>query len=494
MYYVLLVSESLIKNKFPLPTNCNITMEELSKLVKPMIRPNKTKNKEVDVEQIWKSAKEQLRLYISDSSMKSWYSNVYLDKVDSGIAELTCDSNYKRDWIESNNRSLLKRILSNTIGQNVDLVITIRSSFKPKEESRSYEYYNPDQNPLFTPVNRNATLNPRYTFNNFIIGSGNQLAHAVAEAVSEEPGTVYNPVFLYGGTGVGKTHLMLASGNAVLAKFPNKRVIYTPIESFLNEMITSIRKRTAEEFRRKYRDIDMLIIDDIQFISNYPKTQDELFNTFNTLYLANKQIFMASDRLPKDIPNLTDRLRSRFEGGMVIDIQPPDFETRIAIIQQKAEESNSVIPEEIVTFVAGNLESNIREIEGAVTKIISIENHTGKLPTLEEVAKMLKVDIASRRARVKPKKIIQITSEIFECTPKEVLSGTRVARVAIARQVVMFLMREELKLPLEKIAVELKRKDHTTVLHAHKKITELAKDNVPFREKLDKCRFVIREM
>jgi len=241
------------------------------------------KRKEFNVEQVWKCAKEQLRLYISDMSIKSWYTGVVLEKIDGGIAELSCDSNYKREWIEANNRALLKKILSSTVGQNLELTVTIRSSRQveitkseqPKTAviDKQYEYYDPVENPLFNSVRKSSTLNPRYTFDNFLIGSGNQLAHAIAEAVADAPGTAYNPVFLYGGTGVGKTHLMLASGNKILEKFPNKKVVYAPIESFLNEMITSIRKRTSEDFRKKYRDIDMLIIDDIQFISNFPKTQ-----------------------------------------------------------------------------------------------------------------------------------------------------------------------------------------------------------------------------
>lgn len=474
-------------------------------------QPQQNMQQTFDVDEVWKSVKEQLRLYISDTSIKTWYPNVYLERIEAGIAEITCDTQYKREWIDTNNRAILKKLLLSTTGQNLEIVVTLSAKQPTKSADAKYEYYDPSQASLFsntstaanvgqasfTPgqnkTETNSSLNNRYTFKNFIVGSGNQMAFAVAEAVSDNPGTSYNPVFYYGGTGVGKTHLMLAIGNKILEKDPTKKIIYSPIEKFLNELISAIRKKQNEEFRKKYRDVDVLIIDDIQFVGNYPKTQDEIFNTFNELYLANKQIIMASDRLPRDIPNITDRLRSRFQGGMVVDIQSPDLETRIAIVQQKVDESGMQIPFEVVDFIANNIESNIRELEGAITKVISHTKFTKRIPSQEEIENMLQIDIDSKRKRIKPHRIIEVVAEQFEVHSKEIRGQKRNADIALARQVVMFLLREELKLPLEKVAQEVNRQDHTTVIHACEKIREMLSENGGFKEKVDKCRRLMKE-
>jgi len=583
-----------------------------------------------DVDEIWKVVKEQLRLYLSETSVKTWYPNVFLEKIEAGIAEISCDTQYKREWIDTNNRAILKKILYSATGQNLDIMLTLRSAVRHnirqgENESESnydnsyngikyeaggvspsnnssidiypttntltdqtdnsdetssnkysqgdssqfqsnqasvliktdqiqdfkthlnsnpeivisksdlkknnsqvdadklrkskdrYQYYDPSQQITFSSPYNNASennngstlqsisasrdnksnysyntiVNSKFNFNNFVIGAGNQMAHAVAEAVSQSPGTTYNPVFYYGGTGVGKTHLMLAIGNEILKNDPSKKIVYSPIETFLNEMLESIRSRKNEDFRRKYREVDLLIIDDIQFISNYPKTQDEIFNTFNTLYLANKQIIMASDRPPKDIQNLADRLRSRFEGGMVVDIQPPDFETRIAIIKQKVDEKQMEIPMEILAFIAQNIESNIRELEGAINKVLSHTKFSGSIPTIAEIENMLQIDIETKRKRITPKKIIDTVSDVFEITNKDLFSKSRTAYLATARQTAMYLLREELKLPLEKVAEELKRTDHTTVLHACNKVEKLIEDSASYSEKVSKCKRLI---
>jgi len=598
-----------------------------------LIQNNKKENNQTvfDVDEIWKVVKEQLRLYLSETSVKTWYPNVYLEKIEAGIAEISCDTQYKREWIDTNNRAILKKILYSATGQNLDIMLTLRSavrrniqgdfsnnqisddhtyngaryeaggvsemksmsqndfqkthdnqdsssdnyiydniekdqedlsqfqssrstiitksdqiqdfkshidtnpeiliskpnleknyppkiSEKNKKSKDRYQYYDPSQQITFSSpygnqadsssngsniqslngsnqnksnYSYNTIVNSKFNFNNFVIGAGNQMAHAVAEAVSQSPGSTYNPVFYYGGTGVGKTHLMLAIGNEILKNDPSKKIVYSPIETFLNEMLESIRSRKNEDFRRKYREVDLLIIDDIQFISNYPKTQDEIFNTFNTLYLANKQIIMASDRPPKDIQNLADRLRSRFEGGMVVDIQPPDFETRIAIIKQKVDEKQMEIPMEILAFIAQNIESNIRELEGAINKVLSHTKFSGAIPTIAEIENMLQIDIETKRKRINPKKIIDTVSEVFDISSKELYSKSRTAYVATARQTAMYLLREELKLPLEKVAEELKRTDHTTVLHACNKVEKLIEDSASYSEKVSKCKRLI---
>jgi chromosomal replication initiator protein len=506
----------------------NQGMNNISELLsKPEILEHSTvqfKQQQFDIDEIWKIVKEQLRLYVSDASIKAWYNNVYLSNMDSGIAEISCDNQYKREWIDTNNRNILKRILLNTTGQSFDIVVTIKSSFATDTtnivKQDKYSYYNPadqkEQNEsLFNNNNQtdishnsnsaqNSTTNQRgisgvsakssnYTFDTFLVGEGNQFAHAVGEAVADAPGTAYNPVFYYGGTGVGKTHLMLAIAHRVLEKDPTKKIVYSPIENFLNEMINAIRQKQTDAFRKKYRDIDILILDDIQLIGEFAKTQDEVFNTFNALYLANKQIIMASDRAPKDIQKLTDRLRSRFEGGMVIDIQPPDLETRMAIIKNKIEQSGADISDEIIDFLAQNINSNIRELEGAITKVISITKYSKRLPEIFELEKMLQIDLDSKRKKMTPEKIIGVVSEVFEVNIKEITGKLRTDEIATARQVVMFLLREELKLPLEKTASEVNRKDHTTVIHACEKVKNLITDKTEFRNKVDLCKRKLRE-
>jgi chromosomal replication initiator protein len=280
---------------------------------------------------------------------------------------------------------------------------------------------------------------------------------------------------------------MQAIGNEVIKNDPTKEAIYVSIEQFLNEMITSIRSKKEQQFREKYRKVDLLLLDDIQFVENYPKTQEALFHTFNTLYQSNKQIVLAADRPPNEMKNLTDRLRSRFSGGMVADIGIPDYETRMAILQQVVEEKKADIPNEYLDLIASNIESNVRELEGALNKIISLAR-LGDLPTYEETAKILQVDIESRRKKITPKKVIDTVSDVFEVKVSEIKGKRRTAYIALSRQVVMYILRTELELPLEKVAKQVNRKDHTTVLHACDKIEGMMKEDSNFKEKVEKCR------
>lgn len=471
-------------------------------LEKPIISENrdvKEGTPQFDLEEIWKIVSENVRMYITDRQYKTWFRGITLDKIENGIAEISCDQSYKREWIESNHRHLVSKSLMQATGQQLNFVVSIRSSLKDKPKSINDVVQQGEESPnVFSEVQqrivkdkneivRKAQLNPKYLFSNFVVGSHNNLAQAVAESIVKELGTLYNPVFFYGPTGVGKTHLMQAIGNEVLNNNPDKKVIYVPIETFLNELINSIRSRTNEEFRKKYREIDLLIIDDIQFVETYPKTQEELFHTFNTLYQANKQIVMAADRPPKEIRNITDRLRSRFAGGMVADLQAPDFETRMAILQQIAMEQGSTLDKEVVELIASNIENSVRELEGAATKIISMQR-LGNIPTIEDVAKFLQVDIESKRKRVKPERIVETVCEVFDVTAKDIKGKSRTAYLATARQIIMYLLRTELALPLEKVAREVNRNDHTTVLHACEKIEAMMKNDSRFKEKIDTCR------
>lgn len=444
----------------------------------------------INLSEAWKIACENIRLYLSKRDYDSWFSNTILEKIDNGIAEISCDQAFKREWLEMYHRAIIRRALLSATGQNLEPVFSIRAMTKKREEGNaeiSSIFVMPEKNESLDQKGRKAQLNPRYLLSNFVVGAHNKLAFAVAEAVVQNPGHAYNPVFYYGPTGVGKTHLMQAIGNEMLKADSSKKVLYAPIEQFLNEFLESIKSRTNEQFRKKYRENDLLILDDIQFLETYPKTQEELFNTFNALYQANKQIILASDRLPREIKNLTDRLRSRFEGGMVADIQAPDMETRMAIIKYLGEESGVIIEPEVLELVAKNIESNIRELEGAVTKIVSITK-MGETPNPSVIAKMLQIDLESKRKRLKPERVIDAVCEVFGVTQKEIKSKNRTAYLALARQVIMFLLREELQLPLERVAKEVNRKDHTTVIHACEKIGELVKAEGNIKEKVFACK------
>jgi len=472
-------------------------------LPKPKISNDSSITQETfDPDDTWKAVKELIKLRIDDKTFKTWFNTTYIENISNGVVQLSCANDIQKTTIVNNYLQTLKECLQQTTGMNLMININARENEISKNRKDKYEYYdaqelNGSPKTLFTDLEQEkaqrqkavikAQLNPKYTFENFVVGSHNRLAEAVARATVEELGTLYNPVFFYGNTGVGKTHLMQAIGNEVIKNDPAKEVIYVSIEQFLNEMITSIRSKKEQQFREKYRKVDLLMLDDIQFVENYPKTQEALFHTFNTLYQSNKQIVLAADRPPNEMKNLTDRLRSRFSGGMVADIGIPDYETRMAILQQAVEEKRVNIPREYLDLIASNIESNVRELEGALNKIISLAR-LGDLPTYEEATKILQVDIESKRKKITPSKVIDIVSDIFEVKVAEIKGNRRTAYIALSRQVVMYILRAELELPLEKVAKQVNRKDHTTVLHACDKIEKMMREDSNLKEKVDKCK------
>jgi len=464
---------------------------------------NIQQNNPVNTDDLWKMTKEHLKLMLGNRIFLSLFTGVYIEDVNNGVVQFSCDTDYKREKILRDYKASLKQALRKASGQNYEIEINLKDSAKERKKSK-YEYHDPNgsgEMNLFDSAKKEqeryeqkleeSKLNPRYLFSNFIVGKSNELAEAVAEAVANDLGNAYNPVFFYGNSGLGKTHLMQAIGNEVIKQQPNKKVVYTTTETFLNEMVDAIKTKKNDEFRNKYRTVDLLMIDDIQFVEMFPRTQEELFHTFNALYDSNKQIILASDRPPKEIKNITDRLRTRFQGGMVADIQPPDYETRLAILQQSLEEKNVDIPNEYLEMIAKNIESNIRELEGALTKVTSLFK-LGLNPTDEDIAKLLQVDLDSKRKKITPTKVISTVGEVFDIKPSEIKGNRRTAYVAQCRQVVMYILRKELQLPLERVAREVNRKDHTTVLHAYEKIEDMVKNDSRFGEKVDKCIQLLR--
>ena len=478
----------------------------LDKMPKPELGNQTMVLSTLDPDALWRSAKENLKLMIGTEEFKGIFGGTYIENISNGVVQISCDAPYKREKILRDYSYALKDAFKKSCGQNYEIEINLRENQAVKDRYK-YEYHDPYTNQsidLFSSAEnenkkkedalRKAQLNPRYLFSNFIVGANNRLAEAVAQAVVENPGEAYNPVFFHGNTGVGKTHLMQAIGNEVLNKYADKKVVYISIEQFLNEMVESIRTKKNEDFRNKYRAVDVLIIDDVQFVETYPRTQEELFHTFNTLYQANKQIILASDRSPKEIKNITDRLRSRFEGGMVADIQAPDYETRLAILQQHLLEKNLniTIPSEYLDMIAKNVENNIRELEGALTKVISLFR-LGMNPTTEDVARLLQIDLDSKRKKISPAKVMKCVSDVFDVKLADIKGERRTAYVAQCRQIVMYILRNELDMPLERVAREVNRKDHTTVLHACEKIKKLREKDSRFDERMVACFKLIRE-
>lgn len=478
----------------------------IEKIPKPEYTNNNASSSTLNPDALWRSTKENLKLTIGTDTFNNSFGGTYIESIANGVVQISCDTAYKREKILRDYSFALKEALKKACGQNFEIEINLRENTMVKDKYK-YEYHDPRSNQpvdLFSSaaneknqkeeVLRKAQLNPRYLFSNFIVGTNNRLAEAVAQAVVDSLGEAYNPVFFHGNTGVGKTHLMQAIGNEVINRYPDKKVVYISIEQFLNEMVESIRTKKNEEFRNKYRAVDLLIIDDVQFVETFPRTQEELFHTFNTLYQANKQIVLASDRSPKEIKNITDRLRSRFEGGMVADIQAPDYETRLAILQQHLIEKNLNIdvPHEYLDLIAKNVENNIRELEGALTKVLSLFK-LGMNPTEEDVAKLLQIDLDSKRKKISPVKVMKGVSEVFDVKLADIKGSRRTAYVAQCRQIVMYILRNELGMPLERVAKEVNRKDHTTVLHACEKIQNLREKDSRFNEKMLSCFKLIRE-
>lgn len=339
----------------------------------------------------------------------------------------------------------------------------------------------------------NSTLNPRYTFDTFVVGNSNRFAHAASLAVAEAPAKAYNPLFIYGGVGLGKTHLMHAIGHYVLNTTPNARVVYVTSEKFTNELINSIKDDKNTEFRSKYRNVDILLVDDIQFIAGKERTQEEFFHTFNTLYEANKQIIISSDRPPKEIPTLEDRLCSRFEWGLISDIQPPDFETRIAILKKKADVEHLNVPNEVMVYIANKIQSNIRELEGALIRIVAFSSLTNKEISVDLATEALKDIISNKSKQITISSIQDIVSSYFNLRIDDFKSKRRTKNVAYPRQIAMYLSRKLTDISLPKIGEEFGGRDHSTVIHAYEKITSELEKDTGLKETLDELTKKIKQ-
>jgi len=438
-------------------------------------------------DELWQSVLAQIQLSISPANFATWFNNTCIVDKKGDLIIIGAPNSFSKEWLEKKySKTILKvlRELDNSI-KRIEFKVVSLTSPTPQTTKRKDVVEYPDQLKIEEfYLDKKTNLNPKYTFENFVVGPFNELPHAAAWAVSENPGSVYNPLFIYGGVGLGKTHLVQAVGNRILEQFPNKTVKYVSSERFTSEVINSIKNHSVEQFKQAYHKIDVLIIDDIQFLSGKEKTQEEFFHIFNSLYEANKQIILSSDRPPKAISALEERLRSRFEGGMIADISAPDFESRVAILKQKIQEKNIFFPDEILEYIAENIQSNIRELEGALNRLIIYQKINNQLVDLETAKKLLKKIIRPQSKRATFQKIIQAVAEFYNLNPKDLFLKTRKQEIVKPRQIAMYLLREEIKFAFPAIGKKFGGKDHTTAIYAYEKIAKEIEENEFFAEEI----------
>jgi chromosomal replication initiator protein len=426
---------------------------------------------------LWDSILERVSAHVNAQTFQTWFKPTRLLSCENGLLVIEGPNPFFIDWLAEHHRTKIERAASETLGIPVQLEFRASSTpprvSAPEASAARAMIVN---DPVVVP--ENAQLNARYVFEEFVVGSGNRFAHAAAEAVANAPARAYNPLFIYGGAGLGKTHLVQAIGHRVIEKFPKMRISYVSAEGFMNDLILAIRSGITHEFKDRYRNIDILLIDDVHFLAGKESTQEEFFFTFNTLHNANKQIVVTSDRPPKEIPTLQERLTSRFSWGLIADIQPPDTETRIAILRKKVEKENIQIPDDVIQLIAENAKSNIRELEGSLIKLLAYSSLTSREIT-PDMAREVLADLMRGGA---PKKIavqaIQKTvAQHFDIPIDSLRAKTRIARVVIARQVGIYLSRELTELSLVEIGKRFGGRDHSTVLHAIEKVKrELDRD------------------
>ncbi len=483
----------------------------------------------MDAKQVWRAALGELQVSLSPANYETWLRDTALVAVDEHRFRVAVPNGFAKDWLESRYRSLISQTLARIVGYSVQVEFLVGPPPAPAPtdggddgDGLGLEVAAAARVPVAAGANGHglagssaprspfggqqvrveptrvggeggaSNLNPRYTFANFIVGSANRLAHAASLSVAERPGHAYNPLFLYGGVGLGKTHLMHAIGNQVIAKFPRKRVVYATSEKFTNEFITSIQQGKIDEFRSRYRRIDVLLIDDIQFIADKERTQEEFFHTFNAIHEDGKQIVLSSDRPPKAILTLEERLRSRFEWGLIADLTAPDLETRIAILRAKAEEGAVPITSDVIEFIARKVVSNIRELEGALNRIVAYAS-MGAMPISIELAQAVLSNVLynPKKRQITPERIAKAVSEYYGIGLDALRGQKRDKAIVVPRQIAMFLMREETDVSLLRIGAELGGRDHSTVLHACEKITRESAGNDELRREIAAVRELI---
>lgn len=447
-----------------------------------------------NLDEIWERALAEMSKNLSKPSFETWLKSTRAVSVKDQTIIVEVPNDFTKDWFESRYKNMIIKAINSLTDESYEISFVISSNilddveldsdtglmndFAPKKDFETKPSY----------YNDLSLFNPRYAFSTFVVGSCNRLSHAASLAVAETPSRAYNPLFIYGGVGLGKTHLLHAIAQYVINNHAYYRVLYFSSEKFTNEFINAIRDNKTLEFRNKYRNIDVLLIDDIQFLARKEQTQEEFFHTFNALYENNRQLIISSDRPPKEIPTLEDRLRSRFEWGLITDIQQPDLETRIAILKKKADSDGINISDEVIQYIAGKFETNIRELEGALIRLVAYASLSKSPITMALTDEALKHVIFNHKKNINAKDVIKITAGHFDLEPEQIQGKKRTQDIAMTRQVAMFLTRELTDLSLPKIGEEFGGRDHTTVMHACKKIQNSITEDVDFKAKIEMIR------
>jgi chromosomal replication initiator protein len=431
----------------------------------------------MNADQAWQAARGQLQTEMPKAAYDTWVRDAEFAAYEDGSFIIAVSNAYARDWLQSRLSSTVTRLLTGIMNRTVQVSFVVwQNGSKPVEEPEPLTACDELTSPVLNP-----SINARYSFDNFVVGASNRLAHAASLAVAEKPAQAYNPLFLYGGVGLGKTHLLHAIGNQCHQS--GLQVLYVSSEVFTNDLINAIRTHTTQAFRDKYRSIDVLLVDDIQFIAGKESTQEEFFHTFNTLHGQDKQIVISSDRPPKALVTLEERLCSRFEWGLSADIQPPDFETRLAILRSRAERTGCKMPGELMELIARRVQSNIRELEGALTRVAAFSDLSG-LPLTPQLVETALADMLPRRSEVQPTEVIRKVAEAYGVSVEGLLGRDRSHQIALPRQVAMYLLREEANVSLPQIGEALGGRDHTTVMYGCDKVAELLEEDDRFRREV----------
>ncbi|KIL49196.1 chromosomal replication initiator protein DnaA [Jeotgalibacillus soli] len=446
-----------------------------------------------NITDLWNHALQNIEKKISKPSYETWLKSTKAFSLQRDTLTITAPNEFARDWLEGHYSQLISTVLKEVTGEE----LLVKFIIPQNQDNDNFDFNSQPKKPRKDDDPQEWSqnmLNPKYMFDTFVIGSGNRFAHAASLAVAEAPAKAYNPLFIYGGVGLGKTHLMHAIGHYVLEHNPSAKVVYLSSEKFTNEFINSIRDNKAVDFRNKYRNVDVLLIDDIQFLAGKEQTQEEFFHTFNTLHEESKQIVISSDRPPKEIPTLEDRLRSRFEWGLITDITPPDLETRIAILRKKAKAEGLDIPNEAMLYIANQIDSNIRELEGALIRVVAYSSLVSKDINADLAAEALKDIMPSSKPKVITILNIQKTvGEHFNIKLDDFKAKKRTKSVAFPRQIAMYLSREMTDFSLPKIGEEFGGRDHTTVIHAHEKIRKLLDHDVSLRQEIKEIQSILQK-
>ncbi len=449
----------------------------------------------IDTKNIWDSCLVEIEAEVSKPNFSTWFKNTSILKEDAGTVYIGVPNEFVKDWLFNKYHKLILRVLRGAYEdiRNAEYIIA-RNEAKQKHADTSEE-----TKPLVNKelplqdlyINKDDNLNPRYTFDNFIVGPFNELAYAAGGAIIAKPGTSYNPFFIHGGTGLGKTHLIQGIGNTIKKQYPEKKVHYMTLEKFASDLVSSLQQNKASSFKEKYRKYDVLIIDDIQFVGKMEKTQEELFHTFNTFYENNHQIIFSSDKHPNFIPGLEERLLSRFAQGMIVDINEPDYESRLAILKVKAKSSGADIPLEIIEYVASSVQGNIRELEGSLNAIVCQTQLKNKHLGLAEVKKLLKNNIKPKK-NISVKDVVKVVADFYNIEELTIYDKTRRKEIVKARQMVMYILREDFNVSYPLIGQKLGGKDHTTVIHSCLKIKNDLKRDPSLVQEIDQLRVLFK--